>query len=112
MSRQAPQRMQARIPWYLPPRMRERPLSTSTTCSSSGPSASPRRRGPEELHVVLVDNGRSRILGGKYHGILACIRCGACLDICPVFRKIGGHAYDAVYGGPIGAVHSPLLDGP
>ena len=67
--------------------------------------------GPEELHVVIVDNGRSRMLGSKYEQVLSCIRCGACLDVCPVYRKIGGHAYDAVYTGPIGAVFSPLLDG-
>jgi len=75
----------------------------------------PRRRGdgdgPEELHVVIVDNGRSAILGSKYEKILHCIRCGACLDVCPVYRKIGGHAYDATYPGPLGAVLSPLLDG-
>ena len=61
--------------------------------------------------MVIVDNGRSRMLGGKYEQVLSCIRCGACLDVCPVYRKIGGHAYDAVYTGPIGAVFSPLLDG-
>ena len=60
---------------------------------------------------MIVDNGRSRLLGGKYEEILSCIRCGACLDVCPVYRKIGGHAYDAVYTGPVGAVLSPLLDG-
>ncbi len=86
--------------------------STAYVTAITGPRRPGEADGPEELHVVIVDNGRSRILGGKYHGILACIRCGACLDICPVFRKIGGHAYDAVYGGPIGAVLSPLLDGP
>ena len=85
--------------------------ATAYVTAITGPRRPGEADGPEELHVVLVDNGRSRSLGGKYHGILACIRCGACLDICPVFRKIGGHAYDAVYGGPIGAVLSPLLDG-
>ena len=53
----------------------------------------------------------SAFSAGKYEQILSCIRCGACLDVCPVYRKIGGHAYDAVYTGPIGAVLSPLLDG-
>jgi len=85
--------------------------ATAYVTAITGPRRQGEADGPEELHVVLVDNGRSRILGGKCHGILACIRCGACLDICPVFRKIGGHAYDAVYSGPIGAVLSPLLDG-
>jgi L-lactate dehydrogenase complex protein LldF len=67
--------------------------------------------GPSDLHVVLVDNGRSSILGGPYQEILKCIRCGACLDNCPVYRNIGGHAYGPVYSGPIGAVLSPLLWG-
>lgn len=75
----------------------------------------PRRRGdadgPEELHVVLVDNGRTRILGSEYAEMLTCIRCGACLNGCPVYKLIGGHAYAAVYPGPMGSVLSPLLSG-
>lgn len=67
--------------------------------------------GPEELHVVLVDNGRSRILGGRLAEILYCIRCGACLGACPVFREIGGHAYGSVYQGPLGSVLTPALYG-
>jgi L-lactate dehydrogenase complex protein LldF len=85
--------------------------STAYVTAITGPRRPGEADGPEELHVVIVDNGRSGILGGKYHEILSCIRCGACLDICPVFRKIGGHAYGSVYSGPIGAVLSPLLDG-
>ena len=77
----------------------------------SGPRRSDREDGPRELHVVIVDNGRSRILGTTYRPILHCIRCGACLDNCPVYRNIGGHAYGAVYSGPIGAVLTPLLEG-
>jgi L-lactate dehydrogenase complex protein LldF len=84
---------------------------TSYVTAISGPKRSADVDGPEELHVVIVDNGRSGILGSKYQKILNCIRCGACLDVCPVYRKIGGHAYDAVYCGPIGAVLSPLLAG-
>ena len=84
---------------------------TTYVTAITGPRRSGEADGPQELHVVIVDNGRSRILGSKYEQILSCIRCGACLDVCPVFRKIGGHAYDAVYTGPIGAVLSPLLDG-
>ncbi|HSE31861.1 MAG TPA: LutB/LldF family L-lactate oxidation iron-sulfur protein [Pyrinomonadaceae bacterium] len=68
--------------------------------------------GPEEVHVVLLDNGRSRMLA---HPItrqsLACIRCGACLNACPVYQQIGGHAYGSVYPGPIGAVITPQLIG-
>jgi len=60
---------------------------------------------------VIVDNGRSRILGTKYQPVLQCIRCGSCADFCPVYRTMGGHAYDSVYTGPIGAVLAPLLDG-
>ncbi len=67
--------------------------------------------GPEEFHVVLVDNGRSRILGTEYAQMLTCIRCGSCLNACPVYKTIGGHAYGAVYPGPMGSVLSPLLGG-
>ena len=85
--------------------------ATAYVTAISGPRRRDETDGPEELHVVIVDNGRSGILGGKYEKILNCIRCGACLDVCPVYRKIGGHAYDAVYSGPLGAVLSPLLEG-
>ncbi len=67
--------------------------------------------GPEEVHVIVVDNGRSRILAGETAEILACIRCGACLNVCPVFRTVGGHAYGTVYSGPVGAIVTPGLHG-
>jgi len=67
--------------------------------------------GPTEFHLVLLDNGRSRILGGPLRESLFCIRCGACLNACPVYRNVGGHAYGGVYAGPIGAVLTPLYDG-
>lgn len=68
--------------------------------------------GPEELHVVLLDNGRSRMLAHPVtRQSLACIRCGACLNVCPVYQQIGGHAYGSVYPGPIGAVITPQLMG-
>lgn len=67
--------------------------------------------GPEEFHLVVLDNGRSRILEGPLRESLFCIRCGACLNACPVYRNIGGHAYGGVYSGPIGAVLTPLYDG-
>lgn len=67
--------------------------------------------GPERLHIVIVDNGRSRLLGTNLAEILYCIRCGACLNICPVYRHVGGHAYDSVYPGPIGSVVTPGLSG-
>lgn len=77
----------------------------------NGPRRPEEPDGPDEVHVVVIDNGRSAILGGEFHSILHCIRCGACLNVCPVFRQVGGHAYGAVYGGPIGTVLAPLLDG-
>ena len=67
--------------------------------------------GPEELHVVLLDNGRSRVLGSELAEILYCIRCGACLNACPVYQQIGGHAYGSVYPGPVGSVLTPALQG-
>lgn len=67
--------------------------------------------GPQEVHIVLLDNARSRLLGTKYEEVLQCIRCGACLNACPVYREAGGHAYGSPYSGPIGAVITPLLFG-
>ena len=67
--------------------------------------------GPREFHLVLLDNGRSAMLGGEFRDMLRCIRCGACLNHCPVYGSIGGHAYDAVYSGPMGAVLTPLSAG-
>lgn len=67
--------------------------------------------GPEEFHLVLLDNGRTEILASEYRETLRCIRCGACLNACPVYRKIGGHAYGSVYPGPIGALITPLFQG-
>ncbi|MBV9192878.1 MAG: lactate utilization protein [Solirubrobacterales bacterium] len=75
----------------------------------TGPRRPRERDGPQELHLVVLDNGRSRILAGASREALNCIRCGACLNACPVYRQIGGHAYGSVYSGPIGAVISPLL---
>ncbi|MBI4773296.1 MAG: iron-sulfur cluster-binding protein [Deltaproteobacteria bacterium] len=76
------------------------------------PMADKTRHGPKEFHLVLLDNGRSRILGDeRYRSILRCIRCAACFNVCPVYTKIGGHAYGTVYPGPMGSVLSPLLFG-
>jgi len=77
----------------------------------TGASRSEELDGPREFHLVILDNGRSRILGGPLRESLFCIRCGACLNACPVYRNIGGHAYGGVYAGPIGAVLTPLYDG-
>jgi L-lactate dehydrogenase complex protein LldF len=67
--------------------------------------------GPDELHVVFLDNGRSNLLASELAEILYCIRCGACLNACPVYQTIGGHAYGSVYPGPVGAVLTPALRG-
>jgi L-lactate dehydrogenase complex protein LldF len=68
--------------------------------------------GPEQLHVVILDNGRSRLLADEVQReALFCIRCGACLNICPVYRSAGGHSYGWVYQGPIGALITPQLSG-
>jgi L-lactate dehydrogenase complex protein LldF len=76
----------------------------------SGPRQADEPDGPEELYVILVDNGRSRVLAdGHLRQTLRCIRCGACLNACPVYQRIGGHAYGSVYQGPIGAVLTPQL---
>ncbi len=67
--------------------------------------------GPENFHLVIVDNGRSKALGTQFQDILRCIRCGACMNTCPAYRHIGGHGYGSIYPGPVGAVISPLLGG-
>lgn len=77
----------------------------------TGPRRPGEPDGPDEMHVVLVDNGRSHVLAGELAEILYCIRCGACLNACPVYREIGGHAYGSVYPGPVGAVLTPALGG-
>jgi len=67
--------------------------------------------GPEDFHVVLVDNGRSRLIGTEAEDVLRCIRCSACLNHCPIYGTVGGHAYGATYSGPIGAALNPGLIG-
>lgn len=76
-----------------------------------GPRAENEKDGPEEVHVILLDNGRSGLLGTEQQEVLHCIRCGACLNVCPVYRNIGGHAYGSVYPGPIGSLVTPLYFG-
>jgi L-lactate dehydrogenase complex protein LldF len=77
----------------------------------SGPKLPEQPDGPEEMHVIFVDNGRTEVLASDCRDILRCIRCGACLNVCPVYRQASGHAYRSVYPGPVGAVLSPLLAG-
>ncbi|UOQ44103.1 LutB/LldF family L-lactate oxidation iron-sulfur protein [Halobacillus salinarum] len=84
---------------------------TSYVTSITGTKLENEVDGPEEYHLVIVDNGRSKILGTEFQSALHCIRCAACINVCPVYRHVGGHAYGSVYPGPIGAVLTPLLDG-
>ncbi len=76
-----------------------------------GPARDGEGDGAQHLYLILLDNGRSNIYASEYAEALACIRCGSCLNACPVYRAVGGHAYGAVYPGPIGAVITPLLMG-
>lgn len=85
---------------------------TSYQSIFTGPKLDPDDEGPEEIHVLLLDNGRSEMLREQVTlQSLACIRCGACLNACPVYKQVGGHAYGSVYPGPIGAVVTPQLAG-
>ena len=77
----------------------------------TGPRGEGELDGAEEFHLILMDNGRSKLLGTEFEEALYCIRCGACLNVCPVYRQTGGHAYGSTYSGPIGAVITPLLKG-
>jgi L-lactate dehydrogenase complex protein LldF len=78
----------------------------------TGPKQSNELDGPEEMYVILLDNGRTNILENpKQRESLYCIRCGACLNACPIYKNIGGHAYGATYSGPIGSVITPNLQG-
>jgi L-lactate dehydrogenase complex protein LldF len=84
---------------------------SSYTTFSTGPKRSADRDGPAEWHVVLLDNGRSAMLGTEFQDMLRCIRCSACMNHCPVYGAVGGHAYGWVYPGPMGAVLTPTLIG-
>ncbi len=83
--------------------------STVYTTMVNGPRTDDVDEGPEEVHIILLDNGRSAIRRGPQAEILACIRCGACLNACPVYRQVGGHTYDATYPGPLGSVFMASL---
>ncbi|WP_371373125.1 LutB/LldF family L-lactate oxidation iron-sulfur protein [Sporomusa aerivorans] len=84
---------------------------TSYVSVVNGPRQQGDIDGCEKFHLVIVDNGRSRLLADdEYRQALHCIRCGACFNVCPVYRQIGGHAYGSVYAGPIGSVITPLLE--
>ena len=78
----------------------------------SGPRREGESDGPEEFHLVIVDGGRGALRGSEFEEALSCIRCGACLYSCPMWRNVGGQTYGSPYSGPIGAVITPLLEGP
>ena len=84
---------------------------TQYTTFHCGPKRPGDADGPEEMHIVLVDNGRTRMLADEFREMLRCIRCGACMNHCVVYRQIGGHAYGGTYPGPMGSVLTPVLDG-
>ncbi|MGF1869598.1 LutB/LldF family L-lactate oxidation iron-sulfur protein [Photobacterium indicum] len=84
---------------------------TGYVTALTGPREEEHLDGPEEFHLVIVDNGRSDILGSEFRDILRCVRCAACVNTCPAYRHIGGQSYGSIYSGPIGAVLSPLLGG-
>jgi L-lactate dehydrogenase complex protein LldF len=85
-------------------------LSSYTTLVR-GPRRPGELEGPEELHLILMDNGRVRQIAGSLREALYCLRCGACLNVCPVYRQIGGHAYGYTYPGPIGILLTAMLEG-
>lgn len=84
---------------------------TSYVTALTGPKDEGDVDGPEEFHLVIIDNGRSKILGTEFQPILSCIRCAACVNVCPTYRHVGGHSYGTIYSGPVGAVLAPLLGG-
>jgi len=84
---------------------------TSYVSVITGPRKAGDATGAKELHIVLLDNGRTEILAGESRDILKCIRCGACMNVCPVYRTVGGHAYGWTYPGPMGLILTTLLTG-
>ncbi len=84
---------------------------SSYTTLSTGPRRAGDPDGPQAYHVVILDNGRTAMLGTEFHDMLRCIRCGACINHCPIYHAVGGHAYGWVYSGPMGAVLTPALIG-
>ena len=77
----------------------------------TGPRGAADADGPEELHIIIIDNGRSKVLGSRFKDVLRCIRCGACMLECPAYRHVGGQGYGVLYPGPLGAALVPVLAG-
>jgi L-lactate dehydrogenase complex protein LldF len=84
---------------------------SSYTTVSTGPRRAADLDGPEQYHVILLDNGRSKLLGNEFREMLRCLKCAACMNHCPVYVAVGGHAYGWVYPGPMGSVLTPALVG-
>ncbi|MCF8563218.1 LutB/LldF family L-lactate oxidation iron-sulfur protein [Alicyclobacillus tolerans] len=110
MERIVPTLLDLEVMMNLLPRAATGQKLTSYVSMVSGPKKPGEIDGPEEFHVVVVDNHRSNMLNTEYQEALNCVRCGACLNACPAFRHTGGHAYGSVYSGPIGIVITPLLE--
>ena len=85
--------------------------TTNYVSVTTGPRRAGDAEGPEHFHVILVDGGRSRLIGGEMQAMLRCIRCGACMNHCPVYQSVGGHAYGWVYPGPMGSILTPVYVG-
>ncbi|BDR54184.1 iron-sulfur cluster-binding protein [Bombiscardovia apis] len=83
----------------------------TTYCTFTNRKTADETDGPEDFYVVILDNGRSNALGTDFEPILQCIRCASCLNVCPIYRHIGGHGYGSIYPGPVGSVLSPVLEG-
>ena len=110
MERILPGRQDLEVMANLLPRSATGQKLTVYMSALSGPRRAGELDGPEDVHVIVLDNGRSDALGDReFQDVLNCIRCGACLNVCPVYRQVGGHAYGSVYPGPIGAVLTPIL---
>ena len=94
------------------PRSATGQLISAYVSMDTGPKKAEEADGPEELHIIILDNGRSKVYADPtYRQALQCIRCGACLNFCPIYRKIGGYSYGWAYSGPMGQVLSPMLLG-
>lgn len=86
-------------------------ITSSYRALTNGPRREGETDGPKEVHIIIIDNGRSDILAGPFRSMLRCIRCGACQNVCPVYRQATGQAYGSIYQGPMGIVLTPLLEG-
>ncbi len=84
---------------------------TNYVSLTTGPKQAGDTEGPEHFHIILLDGGRTELLGSDMQSMLRCIRCGACMNHCPVYQRVGGHAYGWVYPGPMGSILTPIYVG-